>query len=144
MTNALSTQFKKLDRDISLLESKVLIDLGKPQDKGRVVIKGYSSTGSEEVRKARSKKAVDWRRALTTVRLQLSMRTYPTTRGSGSLRDAMRVSVGIASDSYIVQVFSSCSWSASQSLYGHALSGDTPQLVWICVVKDGPKGTMSA
>ena len=138
MTNALSTQFKKLDRNISLLESKVLINLGKPQDKG------YSSTGSKEVRKAQSKKVVDWRRALTTVRLQLSMHTYPTTRGSGSLRDTMCVSVGIALDSYIVQVFSFCSWLASQSLYGHALSGDTPQLVWICVVKDGPKGTMSA
>jgi hypothetical protein len=54
------TQLKKLYHDISLLKLKILIDLGKPQDKGHIVIKSCSSTGSKEVRKAQSKKAVDW------------------------------------------------------------------------------------
>jgi hypothetical protein len=58
-TNAFSTQLKKLYRDISLLESKVLADSGEPQDESRVVIKGCPSTGSEEAEKARWKKAID-------------------------------------------------------------------------------------
>ena len=58
-TNAFSTQLKKLYRDISLLESKVLADSGEPQDESRVVIKGSTSTGSEEAEKARWKKAIE-------------------------------------------------------------------------------------
>ena len=58
-TNAFSTQLKKLYRDISLLESKVLADSGEPQDESRVVIKGCLSTGSEDAEKARWKKAIE-------------------------------------------------------------------------------------
>lgn len=58
-TNAFSNQLKKLYRDISLLESKVLADSGEPQDESRVVIKGVPSTGSEEAEKDRWKKAVE-------------------------------------------------------------------------------------
>jgi hypothetical protein len=50
-TNAFSIQLNKLYRDISLLESKVLADSGKPQDESRFVIKGCPSTGRERVEK---------------------------------------------------------------------------------------------
>ena len=58
-TNAFSNQLKKLYRDISLLESKVLVDSGEPQDESRIVIKGCASTGTEEAEKARWKKAME-------------------------------------------------------------------------------------
>ena len=57
-TNAFSNQLKKLYRDISLLESKVLADSGESQDESRIVIKGCPSTGSEEAEKERWKKAI--------------------------------------------------------------------------------------
>ena len=47
-TNTFSSQLKKLCRDISLLESKVLADLGEPQDESRIDTKGCPSRGSGE------------------------------------------------------------------------------------------------
>jgi len=41
------------------LELKVLVDLGKPQDENRIVIKGYPLIGTQEVEKARWKKAIE-------------------------------------------------------------------------------------
>jgi len=58
-TNAFSNQLKKLYRDISLLETKVLADSGEPQDENRIVIKGIPSIGTEEAEKARWKKAIE-------------------------------------------------------------------------------------
>jgi len=58
-TTAFSTQLKKLYRDISLLESKVLADSGEPQDENRIVIRGCPSTGAEDAEKARWKKAIE-------------------------------------------------------------------------------------
>ena len=58
-TNAFSNQLKKLYRDISQLETKLLADSGEPQDESRVVIKGGSSAGAGDVEKARWKKAIE-------------------------------------------------------------------------------------
>ena len=58
-TNAFSNQLKKLYRDISQLETKLLADSGEPQDESRVVIKGGSSAGADDVEKARWKKAIE-------------------------------------------------------------------------------------
>jgi len=58
-TSAFSAQPKKLYRDISALETKILADSGEPRDESRIVIKGDPSTRTEEVEKARWKKATD-------------------------------------------------------------------------------------
>ena len=58
-TSAFSAQLKKLYRDISALETKILTDSGEPQDESRIVIKGGPSVGTEDAEKARWKKATD-------------------------------------------------------------------------------------
>jgi hypothetical protein len=58
-TNAFSNQLKKLYRDISALETKILSDSGEPQDESRIVIKGGPCSGAEEAEKSRWKKAID-------------------------------------------------------------------------------------
>jgi protein SMG6 len=58
-TSAFSAQLKKLYRDISALEMKILADLGEPQDESRLIIKGGPSVGAEDAEKARWKKATD-------------------------------------------------------------------------------------
>ena len=58
-TSAFSAQLKKLYRDISALETKILADSGEPQDESRIVIKGGPSIGTEEAEMARWKKATD-------------------------------------------------------------------------------------
>ncbi len=58
-TSAFSAQLKKLYRDISALETKILTDSGEPQDESRIVIKGGPSIGTEDAEKARWKKATD-------------------------------------------------------------------------------------
>jgi protein SMG6 len=58
-TSAFSAQLKKLYRDISALETKILADSGEPQDESRIVIKGGPSIGAEDAEKARWKKATD-------------------------------------------------------------------------------------
>jgi protein SMG6 len=58
-TNAFSNQLKKLYRDISALETKILSDSGEPQDESRIVIKGGPCLGTEEAEKSRWKKAID-------------------------------------------------------------------------------------
>ena len=58
-TNTFSTQLKKLYRAIFLLESKILVNSGETQDKNRVAIKGYPSSGSEEAEKARLKEVIE-------------------------------------------------------------------------------------
>jgi protein SMG6 len=57
-TNAFSNQLKKLYRDISHLETRLLTDSGEPQDESRVVIKGGASAGTDELEKARWKNAI--------------------------------------------------------------------------------------
>ena len=58
-TNAFSNQLKKLYRDISHLETRLLADSGEPQDESRIVIKGGPSAGTDEMEKARWKKAIE-------------------------------------------------------------------------------------
>ena len=58
-TNAFSNQLKKLYRDISLLESKLLADSGEPQEENRIVIKGCLSTATEDAEQTRWKKAIE-------------------------------------------------------------------------------------
>jgi hypothetical protein len=58
-TNAFSNQLKKLYRDISHLETKLLADSGEPQDESRIVIKGGPSAGADEMEKVRWKKAIE-------------------------------------------------------------------------------------
>jgi hypothetical protein len=57
-TNAFSNQLKKLYRDISHLETKLLADSGEPQDESRIVIKGGPTTGADESEKLRWKNAI--------------------------------------------------------------------------------------
>ncbi|KAH9028113.1 hypothetical protein EDB85DRAFT_2074672 [Lactarius pseudohatsudake] len=70
-TSAFSAQLKKLYRDISALESKILADSGEPQDESRIVIKGGPSMGSEDVEKARWKKATEDHKQLSELMLRL-------------------------------------------------------------------------
>ncbi|KAI9433991.1 hypothetical protein H4582DRAFT_1983834 [Lactarius indigo] len=56
-TSAFSAQLKKLYRDISALESKILADSGEPQDESRIVIKGGPSMGSEDSREGTMEKS---------------------------------------------------------------------------------------
>jgi protein SMG6 len=58
-SNAFSDQLKKLYRDISHLESRLLADSGDPQDESRIVIKGGPSAGADDAEKARWKKAIE-------------------------------------------------------------------------------------
>jgi protein SMG6 len=58
-TNAFSYQLKKLYRDISALETRILSDSSEPQDESRIVIKGAPSIGTEEAEKNRWKKAIN-------------------------------------------------------------------------------------
>jgi protein SMG6 len=58
-TNAFSMQLKKLYRDISHLETKLLADSGEPQDENRIVIKGVPSAGADDAEKARWKSLID-------------------------------------------------------------------------------------
>jgi protein SMG6 len=58
-TNAFSNQLKKLYHDISQLKTKLLADSSEPQDESRVVIKGGSSAGADDVEKAGWKKAIE-------------------------------------------------------------------------------------
>jgi hypothetical protein len=58
-TSAFSAQLKKLYRDISALETKILADSGEPHDESRIVIKGGPSVGTEEAEMARWKKATE-------------------------------------------------------------------------------------
>jgi hypothetical protein len=58
-TNAFSNQLKKLYRDISHLETKLLADSGEPQDESRIVIKGGPSAGADKMEKVRWKKAIE-------------------------------------------------------------------------------------
>jgi protein SMG6 len=58
-TNAFSNQLKKLYRDISHLETKLLADSGEPQDENRIVIKGGPSAGADEAEKTRWKNLID-------------------------------------------------------------------------------------
>jgi hypothetical protein len=58
-SNAFSDQLKKLYRDISHLESRLLADSGEPQDESRIVIKGGPSAGADEAEKAKWKKAIE-------------------------------------------------------------------------------------
>jgi len=57
--NAFSNQLKKLYRDISHLETKLLADSGEPQDESRIVIKGGPAAGADEVEIARWNKSID-------------------------------------------------------------------------------------
>jgi hypothetical protein len=58
--HAFSNQLKKLYRDISHLETKLLADSGEPQDdESHVVIKGGPSAGANEVEKARWKNLIE-------------------------------------------------------------------------------------
>ncbi|KAH9053859.1 hypothetical protein EDB87DRAFT_1676684 [Lactarius vividus] len=70
-TSAFSAQLKKLYRDISALESKILADSGEPQDETRIVIKGGPSVGSEDAEKARWKKATEDHKQLSELMLRL-------------------------------------------------------------------------
>ncbi|KAH9057140.1 hypothetical protein EDB83DRAFT_2390413 [Lactarius deliciosus] len=70
-TSAFSAQLKKLYRDISALESKILADSGEPQDESRIVIKGGPSMGSEDAEKARWKKATEDHKQLSELMLRL-------------------------------------------------------------------------
>ena len=58
-SNAFSDQLKKLYRDISHLESRLLADSGEPQDESRIVIKGGPSAGADDAEKAKWKKAIE-------------------------------------------------------------------------------------
>lgn len=58
-TNAFSNQLKKLYRDISHLETKLLADSGEPQDENRIVIKGGPSAGADEAETLRWKNLID-------------------------------------------------------------------------------------
>ncbi len=58
-TNAFSNQLKKLYRDISHLETKLLADSGEPQDENRIVIKGGPSAGADDAEKARWKNLIE-------------------------------------------------------------------------------------
>ena len=58
-TNAFSNQLKKLYRDISHLETKLLADSGEPQDENRIVIKGCPSAGADEAEKTRWKNLIE-------------------------------------------------------------------------------------
>jgi hypothetical protein len=58
-TNAFSNQLKKLYRDISHLETKLLADSGEPQDENRIVIKGGPSAGADDAEKARWKTLIE-------------------------------------------------------------------------------------
>jgi protein SMG6 len=58
-TNAFSNQLKKLYRDISHLETKLLVDSGEPQDENRIVIKGGPSAGADDAEKARWKVLIE-------------------------------------------------------------------------------------
>ncbi|KAI0262907.1 hypothetical protein BC834DRAFT_889594 [Gloeopeniophorella convolvens] len=69
--SAFSTQLKKLYRDISALETKILTNPGEPADDSRIVIKGGSVTGSEEAEKARWKKAIEDHKLLADMMLNL-------------------------------------------------------------------------
>jgi hypothetical protein len=57
--NAFLNQLKKLYRDVSHLETKLLTDSSEPQDENRIVIKGGPSTGANEAEKARSKNLIE-------------------------------------------------------------------------------------
>ncbi|KAI9455599.1 hypothetical protein BJY52DRAFT_638264 [Lactarius psammicola] len=70
-TSAFSAQLKKLYRDISALETKILTDSGEPQDESRIVIKGGPSVGTEDAEKARWKKATDDHKQLSELMLRL-------------------------------------------------------------------------
>ena len=54
-TNAFSNQLRKrkLYRDISHLETKLLADSGEPQEENRIVIKGGLSARADDAEKAR-------------------------------------------------------------------------------------------
>jgi protein SMG6 len=58
-TNAFSNQLKKLYRDISHLETKLLADSGEPQEENRIVIKGGPSAGADDAEKARWKSLIE-------------------------------------------------------------------------------------
>ena len=58
-TNAFSNQLKKLYRDISHLETKLLADSGEPQEENRIVIKGGPSVGADDAEKARWKSLIE-------------------------------------------------------------------------------------
>ncbi|KAI0258142.1 hypothetical protein BC834DRAFT_975458 [Gloeopeniophorella convolvens] len=66
-----STQLKRLYRDISALETKILTNPGEPADDSRIVIKGGSVTGSEDVEKAHWKKAIEDHKMLADMMLNL-------------------------------------------------------------------------
>jgi hypothetical protein len=70
-TNAFSNQLKKLYRDISHLETKLLADSGEPQDENRIVIKGVPSAGADEAEKARWKSLIDDHKRLSEMMLNL-------------------------------------------------------------------------
>jgi hypothetical protein len=70
-TNAFSNQLKKLYRDISHLETRLLTDSGEPQDESRVVIKGGASAGTDELEKARWKNAIKEHKRLSEMMLNL-------------------------------------------------------------------------
>jgi len=58
-TNAYSNQLKKLHRDISHLETKLLADSGEPLDESCIVIKGGPSAGADDAEKARWKSLIE-------------------------------------------------------------------------------------
>ena len=84
-TSAFSAQLKKLYRDISALETKILADSGEPQDESRLVIKGGPSIGAEDAEKARWKKATDDHKKYVI----LSYNLYPLITMACSLSELM-------------------------------------------------------
>ena len=76
-TNAFSNQLKKLYRDISHLETKLLADSGEPQDENRIVIKGGSSAGADEAEKTRWKTLIDDHKRYASVLVFLSDLHHP-------------------------------------------------------------------
>ena len=80
-TNAFSNQLKKLYRDISHLETRLLADSGEPQDESRIVIKGGASAGTDEAEKARWKKAIEeHKRFVPTLFFRLAFFIFVTFR----------------------------------------------------------------
>jgi len=70
-TNAFSNQLKKLYRDISHLETKLLADSGEPQEENRIVIKGGPSAGADDAEKARWKSLIEDHKRLSEMMLNL-------------------------------------------------------------------------
>ncbi|KAI0303402.1 hypothetical protein B0F90DRAFT_1911396 [Multifurca ochricompacta] len=114
-TSAFSAQLKKLYRDISALETKILADSGEPQDESRIVIKGGPSTGSEEAEKMRWKKAIEDHKLLSEMMLNLL---------EISLSPRVPVSLRSIPDKYniIIRLWTNCFYRLLENLRRSSLS----------------------